>query len=325
MPTVSVALGTHNGSAHLEAQLTSIFAQSHPVDEIVLSDDASRDGTVELAERMIADEPGRTGLTVLRNDPALGVTSNFEQALAACSGDLIILCDQDDVWHSDRVAVALERFRERPGLDLVHADARLVDGAGAPLGQTLFETMHVSEVELEAERNGRAFDVLLRRNIVTGATTMVTARLVERARPFPASWVHDEWLAMIATISGGGVDVIERPLIDYRQHGANQIGAESLGFSGKVGRLRTPRTARNARLLARAEDLAKRVGTLVPRPTEQRLAAVANKLAHEQVRQAYPAARLLRLVPVMREMRTGRYRRYGLGLQDVVRDLLQPV
>lgn len=325
MPTISVAIGTHNGSTYLEAQLASIFAQSHPVDEIVLSDDASHDGTVELAERMVAEQSSRLGLrlTVLRNDPALGVTANFEQALNACTGDIIVLCDQDDVWHADRIAVAVEQFLLHPELDLVHADARLVDGAGAPLGRTLFETLHVSEAELAAEREGRAFEVLLRRNLVTGATTMLTARLVERAVPFPGSWVHDEWLAMIAALSGG-VAVIEQPLIDYRQHGANQIGAESLGISGKIGRLRAPRAERNARLLARAEDLAQRLRT-IDSATERQIAAVDDKLAHERARHSYPAARLRRVAPVMREARTGRYRRYGLGIQDILRDLVQPV
>ncbi|MFF2273355.1 glycosyltransferase family 2 protein [Agromyces sp. NPDC058136] len=325
--TVSVALGTHNGAAYLRRQLESILAQSHQVAQIVLSDDASTDGTVEIAEQLISERRATGGapeLVVLRNTNALGVTANFEQALSACTGDLIVLCDQDDVWHEDRVSSAVGQFRGRPGIELVHADARLVDADGAPLGQTLFETLHVSDLDLAAERDGRAFDVLLRRNVVTGATTMVARGLVERARPFPASWVHDEWLAMIAAI-GGGVSVVERPIVDYRQHGANQIGAESLGLAGKIGRLRTPRTERNARLLARAEALALRVRSIVPPPGDHPAAAVEGKLAHEQVRSSYPQARWRRLVPVIREARTGRYRRYGLGIQDIVRDLVQPV
>ncbi|WP_157005793.1 glycosyltransferase family 2 protein [Agromyces laixinhei] len=326
-PTISVALGTHNGAVFLTEQLESILAQSRPVDEIVISDDASTDGTLELAKRVIAAR-GAGGpapaLVALSNPTALGVTANFERALRAASGDLVVLCDQDDIWHVDRIAIAVEHFLERPELDLVHADARLVDGDGAPLGSTLFETLYVSDAELAAERDGRAFEVLMRRNVVTGATTMLTARLVARAQPFPDSWVHDEWLAMIAAI-GGGVVAVERPLIDYRQHGGNQIGAESLGIAGKLGRLRTPRTARNARLLARAEDLAQRMRTIQPRPSDERRAAVSEKLAHERVRHAYPAARLRRIPPVLREVRTGRYRRFGLGVQDVVRDLVQPV
>lgn len=331
-PRISVALGTHNGADYLAEQLGSILAQTRAVDEIVLSDDASRDGTVELAERLVVEHRERTGpvvpeLRVLRNDPPLGVTANFEQALAEASGDLIALCDQDDVWRPDRIERALAALEARPGVELVASDARLVDGAGAPLDLRLFETLGIDE-QAVARLERTPFDELLRRNLLTGATMLVRRELVARARPFPSSWVHDEWLAMVAA-TGGGVAVVPEPLIDYRQHGANQIGVTKLRIDGKLGRLRAPRTARNARLLARAADLAARLPAIVvardpdaPRAVER---AVADKLEHERARSALPAGRLARLAPVLREWRTGRYVRYGRGPQDVLRDLVQPV
>ncbi len=225
-PTVSVALGTHNGAAFLEPQLRSILTQSHPVQEVVLSDDASSDGSVALAEGLIeehraADAP-TPSLVVLRNPTALGVTANFEQALRAASGDLVVLADQDDVWRPDRIARALREFTARPEVELVASDARLVDGSGAALGSTLFDTLGVDAALLGRFRSDGSFDELLRRNVVTGATMAIARRLVERAVPFPESWVHDEWLAMVASV-GGGLSLIDEPLIDYRQHGGNQI------------------------------------------------------------------------------------------------------
>lgn len=326
-PRVSVALGTHNGARYLVEQLGSILAQTHPVAEVVLSDDASSDGTVGLAERLIDEhrstDAATPALVVLRNPVALGVTANFEQALRAASGDLIALCDQDDVWHPDRVARTVAAFTAQPGLDLVAAEARLVDEGGAPLGRSLFETLGVDvRLRLRLESDA-AFDELLRRNVLTGATMMVSRSLVERAVPFPASWVHDEWLAMVASV-GGGIAVVSNPLIDYRQHGGNQIGVTRLGAGGRLARLREPRTARNARLLARAQDLAARLPGLVP--GDERVAAeVRAKLAHEVMRQRIPARRPARVAPVWREWRSGAYRRYGLGAHDVLRDLVQPV
>lgn len=324
---VSVALGTHNGARYLAGQFRSILAQTHPVAEIVVSDDASNDGTVELAERLIDEERSTDAATpelvVLRNPVALGVTANFEQALLAASGDLIALSDQDDVWHPDRVARAVDAFTARPGLDLVAAEARLVDEGGAPLGRSLFETLGVDvRLRLRLESDA-AFEELLRRNVLTGATMMVSRRLVDHAAPFPANWVHDEWLAMVASV-GGGIAVVSDPLIDYRQHGGNQIGVTRLGTGGRLARLHEPRTARNARLLARAQDLAARLPALVP--GDERIATeVRAKLAHEVMRQGIPAGRLARVAPLWREWRAGAYRRYGLGAQDVLRDLVQPV
>lgn len=326
-PRVSVALGTHDGARYLREQLESILAQSHPVAEIVLSDDASGDGTVELAEQVVAErratDAATPELVVLRNPVALGVTGNFEQALRAASGDLVALSDQDDVWHPDRVSRAVAEFAGRPGLDLVAAEARLVDDAGVPLGSSLLETLGVDEKIRVRLGTDAAFGELLKRNLLTGATMMVARDLVERAAPFPASWVHDEWLAIVASV-GGGIGVVPEPVIDYRQHGANQIGVARLGAGGRLGRLREPRTERNAKLLARAKDLADRLPAIVG-GDDRVEAEVQAKLAHEQLRQGIPAARLRRIAPVWREWRTGAYGRYGRGAQDVLRDLVQPV
>ncbi|MDR6904629.1 cellulose synthase/poly-beta-1,6-N-acetylglucosamine synthase-like glycosyltransferase [Agromyces sp. 3263] len=327
-PRVSVALGTHNGVRFLPQQLESILAQTSPVNEIVLSDDASSDNTTALARQVVAAHRAATDastpeLVVLDNSTALGVTANFEQALRAASGDLIALCDQDDVWHPDRVERALREFAARPGLDLVAAEARLVDDADEPIGSSLFETLGVDDGLRRRLASDAAFEELLKRNVLTGATMMVSRSLVERAAPFPASWVHDEWLAMVASV-GGGIAVVAEPLIDYRQHGGNQIGVARLGPGGRVARLREPRTERNAKLLARAEDLAERLPSIATGDAHVESEARA-KLDHELMRQAIPPRRLRRLTPVWREWRSGAYSRYGRGAQDVLRDLVQPV
>lgn len=318
---VSVALCTHNGEKHLAEQLRSVVDQSRRVDEIVLSDDASTDRTRALLEEFRASAPTGIRVIVLHNDEALGVTANFEKAIRATSGDTVLLCDQDDAWARDKVETLLRVLDERDAL-LVHTDARIVDGDGAPTGALLFRTLGVGEKELGAEERGDGASVLLRRNIVTGATVALRRSLAEAAMPFPPSWVHDEWLAMQAALKGG-LQVSRRPLTDYRIHGGNQIGASSLTVESAVGRLRAPRDARNARLLARARDLYERHAE--ERPDDAALLAVLrDKLRHEEVRSGYPAGRLLRVLPVLREAASGRYRRFGGGARDVLRDLVQP-
>ena len=325
MVRVSVALCTYNGAAYLEEQLLSILGQSLRPHEIVVSDDGSTDETLAVLERVaVAWRADGIDIVVLRNITALGVTANFEQALAACSGDLIALCDQDDVWWPERVECMVAEFTRRPALQMVHADARLVDALGVPLGSTLFQTLGVSDGDRAAVHAGHAIDAYLRRNIVTGATMMVRRELVERSRPFPAAWVHDEWMAMVAA-STGLVDLVEKPLTDYRQHGGNQIGVIALDASGKVSRLRAPRSARNARLWARAAALQERASGFEPPVSASMLTLIEAKLAHETRRSALSAARILRIRPILRGWRAGDYSRFGLGLQDVLRDLVQPV
>ena len=327
--SVSVALCTYNGSTYLEEQVWSILGQSLRPDEIVVSDDRSTDETLAIFERVVAawraeDAAHVIDVVIIRNSTALGVTANFEQALAACSGNLIALCDQDDVWWPERLKRMVAEFTKSPELQMVHADARLVDAGGEPLGFTLLQTLGVSDTDRAAVHAGRAIDAYLRRNIVTGATMMVRRELVERSRPFPAAWVHDEWMAMVAAATGL-VDLLEEPLTDYRQHGGNQIGVTNLDATGKLGRLRAPRAARNARLLERAAALQQRALGFEPTASASVLALIDAKLAHETRRSALPAVRLLRVGPVVRGWRAGDYSRFGLGLQDVLRDLIQPV
>ncbi|TFD86284.1 glycosyltransferase family 2 protein [Cryobacterium serini] len=327
--TLSVALCTYNGAAHVAQQLGTILEQTLAPDEIIVSDDGSSDDTVQIIETTFAAwqeaHPGaRIALRVVRNATPLGVTANFEQALKLCIGDLLALSDQDDLWHSGRLARMTAEFSSRPTLQLLHTDARLVDATGKPLGTTLLKTLGVSPADQQAVHIGRAIHLLLRRNIVTGATMMLRRELLQVARPFPAAWVHDEWLAVVAAATGV-VDLINEPLIDYRQHGSQQIGASSLDTAGKLARLRAPGGERNASLLARSLVLNERAPHLRPSVAAPILAAIAGKVAHEQMRSALPVQRVRRIGPIVRESRRGRYASYGLGLQDVLRDLVQPL
>ncbi|WP_350347309.1 glycosyltransferase family 2 protein [Agromyces sp. G08B096] len=322
---VSVVVATHNGTRFLESQLRSILRQQRPIDEVVLSDDASTDGTIELARATIEsyrDPTHQLDLVVLTNPIALGVTRNFERGMRAATGDLIALSDQDDIWRPDRVERAVQVFRERPDVLLVASDAELIGADDAPLGRRLLETLGVDERTLARLGADSAARELLRRNLVTGATMVVRRQLVERATPFPVSWVHDEWLAIVAAASGRMV-VLPDALIGYRQHDANQIGVSRASLRDRMSRLRTPRTPRNARLLARAGALAARAPEIAS-GDEAFIAAAIDKLGHEQVRSTLPAPRLRRVLPVLREQRTGRYSAYGNGPQDVLRDLVQP-
>jgi hypothetical protein len=260
----------------------------------------------------------------LENPRPLGVTANFEQAILACGSEFVALCDQDDVWHPDRLELAVGAFDSRSSLQLVHGNARLVDQDGAGLPGSLFEALGVDGAALLSIHTGGAFDLLMRRNLVTGATTMIRRELAEFAAPFPVGWVHDEWLAIVAA-AFDRIDVVEEQLIDYRQHGANQIGVRALSTAETLGRMLEPGLERNRRLLVRAQSLVQRFTAMGESIPADRLGAARAKLAHELARAALPTARVRRLPRVIRELRTGRYGDFGRGAADAVRDLIQPL
>ena len=328
--TVSVVMCTHNGAGFVAEQVTSILAQRPAPIEIVLGDDDSRDGTVEIVERLVeearaADPAVTTELSVRRHTPPLGVTANFADALAHARGDLIALSDQDDSWMPDKLAVVVDRFAHDPQLQLVHTDARLIDQDGNPLGGTLLSALEITTQEKVDLVAGDAQAALLRRNLVTGATVVLRRELLEHALPIPGEWVHDEWLAAVAagmSEQAGAVRLIPRPLIDYRQHDANQIGARRPTMSDRWAKLTEPRDERQPRLAQRTQQLADRLRE--KGAPAVRLARAEAKHAHEAARAHYPAARPLRVPAIIGAAVRGRYGRYSRGGIDIVRDLLQP-
>lgn len=326
---ISVALCTHNGARFIAEQVRSICLQTLPPMEIVLSDDASTDGCVEVAqaalEACLHERPGLSiELRVIRNAPALRVTKNFEQAVSACRGELVALSDQDDVWHPERLARMAAEFERRPDLLLLHTDARLVDGDRKDLGQSLFHALEVRPFELEWIHAGRAFDVFLRRNLVTGATTVFRRSLLDQALLFPTEWLHDEWLAIVASAIGR-VDVLEDELIEYRQHESNQIGARRDTFAAKVRKALASRGDTHVNRAIKAELLLERLLSLGDMVAPDTIRKLRDKLVHQRFRAALPPSRLARCLPVLREALTGRYNKFGRGARGVVRDLFESV
>ncbi|CAN5166543.1 glycosyltransferase family 2 protein [soil metagenome] len=320
---ISVVMATYNGARFVREQVESILRGSLAPDELVVADDGSSDATLEIVRSVFASTaPAGTTLVVLEGSAPLGVTANFERGLLASGGELIALSDQDDVWHSDRLAAAVEAFRVDDALELQHADARLVDEAGAPLGASLTQALSVRAGERAALAAGRPFGTYIRRNLATGATIMLRRRLVDRAVPFPPTWVHDEWLAIIAAATGA-VQFLDRELIDYRQHGSNQIGVQVPTLRYRVRKMLEPREDRYSLLAARAAVLSQRLAEL-DAPAEFRILA-DDKARFEALRASLPAVRLARLPAVVREALKGSYGRLSSqGALDVVRNLLQP-
>lgn len=315
---VTAVVCTHRGTAYLAEQLASILDQTHPVAEVLVSDDASTDGTVELAVRTLeaSDVPFR----VFTRDEPLRVAANFAFGVSHARTGLVAFADQDDAWHRDKVARLRAEFERDPGALLAHSDARLVDAAGAPLEDSLFAALEIGDAEWAQYTGGDAYGALLRRNLVTGATAMVRRGFADAAGVAPSPWIHDEWLAIAAALRDG-VRVVREPLIDYRQHGANQIGQVTPTLRDKLARVTGPGFAEQVRRVERADALRSRLRGLGA--SDEQAVELERKLAHERRRLALPDARIRRLPDVLRGWRRGDYARYSSrGTLDVARDLL---
>jgi glycosyltransferase involved in cell wall biosynthesis len=331
--SLSVALCTYNGERYVAEQFDSILSGEVLPTEIVVADDGSTDGTLVRVRDALARAES-LGITVqlLPDRLGLGVTANFERAIAATTGEVVVLSDQDDVWHPSRLADVATAFSADPRLLFQHNNARLVDENGEPLGLTLFEALEVTASDLEQINSDHGFDVYLHRNLATGATVAFRRRLFDIAAPLPPEWIHDEWLAIVGSVVGT-VRVTDTPVIDYRQHGSNQIGVAAPTLRYRMQRMLATSPGRNATLARRAVVLSTWLdaaadnvapgGIPVTIPAQTREAARA-KTHFEQQRAALPPARLARLAGILRINRGNSYALYASqGRLDMLRDLLQ--
>lgn len=318
---LSVAMCTYNGAAYLPAQLQSIAAQTRPPDELVVCDDCSTDASAQIVAAFAAGSPFPVRLYI--NERNLGSTANFEQAIGLCAGDIIALADQDDVWLGEKLARLEAVLAGSPDVGLVFSDAELVDAALQPLGRRLWATVGGDEARRKLRRRTSAFNLLLAGWTVTGATMAFRAEHRSLVLPIPLdiAMIHDGWIALLVG-AVARVCLIEEPLLLYRQHAAQQIGAQV--------KAEADTSVRSA--LSRATSYAE--GLLIIERARERLllkggsaaaSAVRNLEAarrHFNMRARLPAARLRRLPLVLRELLTLRYHCYGKGLSSAAKDFL---
>ena len=321
---LSIVMCTYNGASYLQPQLDSLLAQTLPPDEIVISDDGSTDGTMAVLEAFAVIARARgVEVHLSRHAVNVGFVENFSSALRQASGDVLFLCDQDDVWRSDKLAVMAACFTDDPELLLLHSDARLVDGKGASLNARMFNALQMTADEKRAIHDGCAFEVVMRRSFVTGATAALRREVIKMALPIAPNWIHDEWLTAIVS-AFGKMDFVDEPLIDYRQHGGNQIGARKRTLAMKWQELILPR----GQFLADEAKRLRCLETFLAQATffngSLRAAQVTLKRSHFERRVAIGRLpRYRRLLPVLREGLAGDYRRYGTGCRSMLRDLLR--
>lgn len=320
---ISIAMCTYNGSRFLPEQLASIAAQSRLPGELVICDDCSTDSTPE-----IVAEFARTAsfpVRFVRNPQNLGSTKNFEQAIALCRGDLIALCDQDDIWMPEKLARQAEMMEQNPELGGVFSDAELVNDASQPIDRRLWAGIDFMPREQKEFLEGQSARVLLKRNVVTGATLMVRASLRPLFLPIPGIWVQDGWIAWMLVVRCR-LALIQNPLVLYRLHAHQQIGVEAIAVSRQFSlmeRMRKGKREEPSKQIACAREMEelRRVLVLVnEEKTGVVLSQIEQKIAFHADRGNPPASRIPRVLRVLGHARN--YYRFESGSKCFVRDIV---
>jgi glycosyltransferase involved in cell wall biosynthesis len=328
--TISIALCTYNGARYLSAQLESIAAQTRLPDELVVCDDGSTDGTAEIVRRFAERMSFPVRFHV--NDRKLGSTKNFEMAIRLCTGEIVALADQDDVWLPEKLERITAAFAKNPRLGTVFSDALVVDADLEPVGYRLWESQRFTPVAQKRMRQGDAFRSLVRHNMVNGNTMAFLAKHRDLLLPIPETWSHDAWIALM-TSAVSELAMLQEPLVLYRQHANSQMGTSKIPkgrFRFKRQRKTRPGVAPIDKHAAKIEPLTlarerllslgeKTVGR--PKATTQIEAAIRHLQARDQMLRI--EKRWRRLAIAIKETASRRYWRYSKGYHSLAVDLFR--
>jgi glycosyltransferase involved in cell wall biosynthesis len=332
--TVSVVLCTFNGASFLPLQLKSLAGQSRLPDELVVRDDGSTDATLALLEDFARSVP--FPVVVHENRRRLGIPDNFWAAIGDATGELIALCDQDDIWAPAKLERAVAVLDADPTVGAVFTNGWCIDVNGDPTGMLLWDAAAFSTEDRAEVRSGRELDVLLRHSVVTGATVTFRASLVSGMVPWPPI-THDAWIAMVVAMQAR-LEAVDEPLIAYRLHPGNAVGfpyfppgGSKLRRYGRIIRFHARKltdreiTSRemeaDAATYRRMTELFARLPC--PRVTPEHRATVEHRAELLRFRRDLPGPRWRRVPPVLGRVRTGDYRRYANGWRSWLSDLLR--
>jgi glycosyltransferase involved in cell wall biosynthesis len=304
----------------LEQQIASIVSQQRLPDELVACDDGSSDNTLTILERFAKNSP--FPITIFENETRLGSTRNFDRAIGLCDGDIIALCDQDDLWHTSKLGCVEQLFIDRPEVGAVFSDADVVDQSLNPLKFRLWTSVGFTRSEQGAVAHGLATEVLLKHNVATGATLAFRSEWKGLVLPIPREWWHDAWIALLIS-AVSHIAIIPAPLIQYRKHFDQQIGpldhtlSRQLVVARATGKSQYQALA-DRLILARNRLLmfgkADKFGDAIPRFERQ--------IRHIQTRARISSEGLTRVIDVIKELASGHYHRHSRGFRSAVKDLL---
>ena len=189
-----------------------------------MRDDGSQDGTFEKLEALAQGDSRFKLLSRKELEKPLGVKNNFDELMHHSHASRVFFSDQDDIWKPDKIKIMLERFDEleKEGGEvplLLHHDLEVVDVNKRLIAPSFWRMRRLEPLK------ATGFNRILVQNPVTGCAMLANRALIEKGKIIPAAaLMHDGWLALVAA-AFGRVEALAEPLVLYRQHSHNVIGA----------------------------------------------------------------------------------------------------
>ncbi|MCW3170512.1 glycosyltransferase family 2 protein [Chryseobacterium sp. 09-1422] len=232
---VSILLATYNSSKFLKDQLDSLINQTYQDWKLFIRDDGSTDDTIDIISGYSASD---SRIVLIKDDcENLGAAKSFMQLVKIIESDFYFFCDHDDVWLRDKLETSLTVLRRESQIDtkkpfIVHSDLYVVDQNLNVVNESFWKSSGIKPNVI----NNKMFIQVF--NFVTGCTMGFNRKARDISVDFPENIpMHDWWITLNVLMNGGKVININRPLIYYRQHNSNEVGARNVNFKYFVDRI----------------------------------------------------------------------------------------
>ena len=224
---ITIIMAVYNGQEYIREQLESLKDQTYTEWRLVIRDDRGSDKTAEIVKKF-SDEVEQEVIFKVNEKPSGSAKNNFALLINdAKESDYVMFCDQDDIWKKDKIEITFNKMKqaeERYGRDfplLVHGDVEVIDENGNINADSMFEMSHINA-------DSKLPQILIQ-NHVTGCTMMCNKKLIAGISEYASSEyiiMHDYLAALYASVFGK-IEVIKKPLLSYRQHSGNSVGAKN--------------------------------------------------------------------------------------------------
>ncbi len=270
--SVDILMAAYNGEKYIEAQINSILNQSYTNWHLYIRDDASTDKTADIIKHYAYKYPEKVSVSVNKKNSG-SPAANFYALISASTADYVMTCDQDDVWHSDKIEKTLKLMQNEDNTLplLAHTDLTVTDENLTTLHTSMIATQHIDVSKTKLKN-------LIVQNCVTGCTMCLNRALIEKIHFSENIPVHDWWLACSAVLFGN-ILFLPESTINYRQHGKNTCGAKDMQSAAYLAE-RVKNKSHSKRMVdlsyTMSEELLQKYGNDISKNDRLMLTAYAN-------------------------------------------------
>lgn len=213
---LSIVMTTYNGIRYIEEQLESIVNQEREADEVLIFDDGSNDGTPEFIEKYIIKNKLNNTWKVIVNEENKGWRRNFVEGIWSSTGDLVFPCDQDDIWHKDKLKVMEDIMINNPQIKVLTTNVT-----------NLYDN---SKREQSSDQNEKLEKVSWTKHIfkvdAPGCVFCIRKEIVEKSKNYyNVEYAHDDYFWKLGLFADG-LYSYNKDMIDYRRHDDSTFSVE---------------------------------------------------------------------------------------------------